>query len=105
MGRLSRMLKPSQFLPQLMMPLPFCLRVHWQVLPQNKPQPSSLGMLLLVRCPLQLLLQATSPPSGEKKSSFRQPTVASRSYNGGTSNVIIADVAASNGVIHVIDKV
>merc|ERR1712073_258332 len=26
-------------------------------------------------------------------------------YNGGTSNVIIADVAASNGVIHVIDKV
>jgi len=26
-------------------------------------------------------------------------------YNGGTSNVITADVFASNGVIHVIDKV
>ena len=26
-------------------------------------------------------------------------------YNGGTSNVIAADVMASNGVIHVIDKV
>jgi len=26
-------------------------------------------------------------------------------YNGGTSNVVTADVFASNGVIHVIDKV
>ena len=26
-------------------------------------------------------------------------------YNGGTSNVVVADVKASNGVIHVIDKV
>merc|ERR1712180_546197 len=43
--------------------------------------------------------------SGEKITLKKSGGSVQVKYNGGTSNVITADVFASNGVIHVIDKV
>merc|ERR1711992_373767 len=51
------------------------------------------------------VVKAKVPAAAVQTGTVSTPGGVKVNYNGGVSNVITADVDASNGVIHVIDKV